>query len=56
LRPRERLRWARLEEGGIIFKKHDRVYTLLVANSLSFSAVLLVLIFRWLDQVYFRQG
>ncbi len=52
LRTRDRFKFRRLEEGGILFKKNDRAYTLLVANSLSFSAVLLVLLFRWLDQTY----
>uniref|UniRef100_A0A832H5W1 Filament integrity protein fraC n=1 Tax=Oscillatoriales cyanobacterium SpSt-402 TaxID=2282168 RepID=A0A832H5W1_9CYAN len=49
LRSRDRFKMRRLD-GGILFKKHDRAYTILVANSLSFSAILLVLLFRWLDQ------
>lgn len=54
LKSRDRFKFRRLEQGGILFKKNDRAYTLLVANSLSFSAVLVVLLFRWLDQTYFR--
>lgn len=54
LRSRERYKFRRLEEGGILFKKNDRAYTILVANSLSFSAILLILLFRWLDQTYLR--
>lgn len=50
IRPRDRSRFQRLENKGFLFKKNDRTYTLLVANSLSFSAVLAVLILRWLDQ------
>ncbi|MDX2244636.1 MAG: hypothetical protein NW224_28515 [Leptolyngbyaceae cyanobacterium bins.302] len=54
LKSRDRFKFRRLEEGGILFKKNDRAYTLLIANSLSFSAVLLLLLFRWLDQTYLR--
>jgi hypothetical protein len=50
LRPRDRFKFRRLEEGGILFKKNDRAYTILVANSLSFTAILLILLLRWLDQ------
>jgi hypothetical protein len=53
LRPRDRFKFRRLEEGGILFKQNDRAYTLLVANSLSFSAILMILLLRWLDQTYF---
>jgi len=53
LRSRERRKLQRVE-GGILFKKNDRAYTLLVANSLSFSAILLILLFRWLDQTLLR--
>lgn len=52
LRPRDRLRFQRLENKSFLFKKSDRAYTLLVANSLSFSAVLAVLVLRWLDQAF----
>jgi len=54
LKPRERFKFRRLEEGGILFKKNDRAYTILVANSLSFSAILIILLFRWLDQTLLR--
>lgn len=54
LKSRDRFKFRRLEEGGILFRKNDRAYTLLIANSLSFSAVLLLLLFRWLDQTYLR--
>lgn len=52
LRPRERLRFRRLDEKGLLFQKSDRAYTVLVANSLSFTAVLIVLLIRWLDQTF----
>lgn len=51
LRSRDRFRMRRLE-GGILFKRNDRAYTILVANSLSFSAILIMLLFRWLDQTF----
>ncbi|EKQ67947.1 hypothetical protein OsccyDRAFT_4246 [Leptolyngbyaceae cyanobacterium JSC-12] len=52
LRSRERYKMRRMEGGGILFKRHDRAYTILVANSLSFSAILIVLLLRWLDQTF----
>lgn len=52
IRPRERLRFQRLDEKGLLFQKSDRAYTVLVANSLSFTAVLIVLLIRWLDQTF----
>lgn len=50
LKSRDRYKFRRLEDGGILFKKNDRAYTILVANSLSFSAILIILLFRWFDQ------
>lgn len=52
LRSRDRFKFRRLEDGGILFKKNDRAYTILVANSLSFSVVLIILLLRWLDQTF----
>ncbi|MDX2228075.1 MAG: hypothetical protein NW220_00465 [Leptolyngbyaceae cyanobacterium bins.349] len=53
LKSRDRFKFQRLQEGSVLFKKNDRAYTLLVANSLSFSVILVILLLRWLDQTYF---
>lgn len=52
IKPRDRSRFQRIENKGILFRKSDRAYTILVANSLSFTAVLAILILRWLDQTF----
>lgn len=52
IKPTERPRFQRLGEKGLLFQKSDRAYTVFVANSLSFTAVLIVLLIRWLDQTF----
>lgn len=45
-------RFQRLQGQSFLFKRSDRAYTLLLANSVSFSIILLLLLLRWLEQRY----
>ncbi len=47
-------RFRRLNNQSILFKRSDRTYTVLVANACSFSAILLLLVFRWIEQAFQR--
>ena len=53
LRSRDRFKLRRMLESSLVFRRNDRAYTILVANSLSFSAIVAVLLLRWIEQTYF---
>jgi hypothetical protein len=40
-------------EAGLIFKRDNQVYAVLVANACSFSAILFLMFIRWLEQFVF---
>ena len=48
-------RFQRLQGSSFLFKKNDRTYTILLANSISFSFVLFVLFVRWADNYFFAR-
>ncbi len=46
-------RFQRLQGHSFLFKRNDRTYTILLANSISFSFILFVLFVRWADNYFF---
>jgi hypothetical protein len=49
-KPKEKIARFRRPAEGYIFRTDNRAYVVLMANSLSFSAILLFLFIRWLEQ------